>query len=53
MTQASYDKMKHELRRPTSYARFTDLRDIAKNTFGTSDQLIEFQLSTYLDLYNT
>lgn len=51
MTQASYDKMKHVLRRTISYARFSELRDIAKNTVGSHDQLLEFQLHIYLDLY--
>ncbi len=53
MTQASYDKMNRELRHTISYARFSALRDIAKNTIGTSDQLLEFQLHVYLDLYRS
>lgn len=53
MTQSSYDKMKHELRRPISYAKFSQLRELAKNTVGSSDPLLEFQLQVYLDLYNS
>jgi transposase len=51
MNQSSYDKMKSKLRRPISYARFCDLRDLAKNTIGVEDPILVFQLQSYLTLY--
>lgn len=34
-----------------SYAKFIKLKDLAKNTIGESNELIEFQLQTILSLY--
>lgn len=53
MNQTSYDKMKAKLRRPISYAKFLNLRELAKNTVGVENPLLEFQLNNYVSLYNT
>ena len=34
-----------------SYAKFVNLKDLAKNTIGESNELFEFQLQTILSLY--
>lgn len=51
MTIDSYNKMKSKLRNTISYARFLQLKHLAKNTIGTEDDILIFQLYTYLDLY--
>lgn len=53
MNQNSYDKMTSSLRRTISYAKFTKLKELARNTVGVEDPLLEFQLNTYLSLYRT
>ena len=53
MNKESYDKMKRKLRHPISYARFTELRDLAKNTVGTTDDIYLFELDALLEIYKT
>lgn len=52
MTQSSYAKMASKLRRTISYARFIKLKELANNTVGTEDELLAFQLHSFLNLYN-
>lgn len=47
----SYNKMKSKLRNTISYARFLQLKQLAKDTIGTEDDILIFQLNTYLELY--
>ena len=47
----SYNKMKKQLRHTISYPRFEKLKDLAKNTVGTTDDIYLFELSTLLDIY--
>lgn len=51
MNQASYKKMCSELRRSISYAKFVSLKELAKNTIGASNVLLEFQLQNFCVLY--
>jgi len=53
MNQNSYDKMKSKLRRTISYVKFLKLRELAKNTVGVENPLLEFQLVNYITLYTT
>ena len=50
MTKTSYDKMCKKLKRPISYAKFTQIRELAKKTIGNSDELLEYQLRYHLEL---
>lgn len=43
--------MKKKLRHTISYARFTSLRDLAKNTVGTTDNIYLFELNALLEIY--
>ena len=45
--------MKKQLRHTISYARFTELRNLAKNTVGTSDDIYLFELESLLEIYKT
>lgn len=47
----SYNKMKKQLRHTISYPKFEKLKDLAKNTIGTTDDIYLFELSTLLDIY--
>ena len=47
----SYNKMKSQLHRTISYARFCELKTLAKNTIGIEDPLRTFQLQACLKLY--
>lgn len=48
----SYHKMVDKLHnRKFSYAKFIKLKELAKNTVGVSNDILEFQLSSFLDLY--
>lgn len=47
----SYNKMKAELRHTISYARFLELRQLAKDTIGNEDEILAYQLKTYLELF--
>lgn len=51
MNMESYNKMKRKLRHTISYGRFTSLRDLAKNTVGTADDIYLFELNTLLEIY--
>ena len=51
MTRASYDKMKSELRHAISYAKFLKIKELAKNTIGNEDEILVFELNTYLELF--
>ena len=51
MTKASYDKMKSELRRPISYAKFCKIRDLAKESVGNEDEILSFELNLTLELF--
>ena len=51
MTIDSHRKMSSKLRRTLSYARFLELKQLAKNTVGNEDPILAFELRTYLDLY--
>jgi len=53
MNLISYEKMSSILRHTISYARFLSLKDLAKNTVGVENDLLEFQLRNYLTLYTT
>ena len=51
MNMESYNKMKRKLRHTISYGRFTSLRDLAKNTVGTADDIYLFELNALLEIY--
>lgn len=53
MNRASYEKMSSQLRHTISYARFTKLKELAKQTVGIQDPLLEFQLDVFLNLYQS
>ena len=53
MNSESYNKMSKQLRHTISYARFTTLRNLAKNTVGTSDDIYLFELESLLEIYKT
>ncbi len=47
----SYNKMKSKLRKTISYARFTELKMLARNTIGNNDKILNFELRLYLELF--
>lgn len=51
MTKDSYDKMKSKLRRTISYAQFSKLKELAKNTVGKEDDILTLELDIYLELF--
>ena len=51
MTKTSYDKMKSKLRHTISYAKFIKIKELAKNTVGNEDEILIFELNTYLELF--
>ena len=51
MTVDSYRKMASALRRTISYARFTELKQLAKSTVGNEDPILTFELNMYLELF--
>ena len=51
MNQTSYQKMKSNLRRTISYAKFLQLKELANTTVGVEDSILLFQLNTILNLY--
>lgn len=51
MNLESYNKMKAKLHRTISYARFLELKKLAKETIGNQDEILQFQLITYLGLF--
>lgn len=52
MNLESFQKMRAKLRRTLSYARFLALKQCAKDTVGTEDAVLNFQLKQTLDLYH-
>ena len=51
MTRESYTKMASKLRKTISYAKFVELKELAKSTVGNEDSILTFELNTYLDLF--
>lgn len=47
-----YDSIRKVSRGKFSYAKFAKLKDLAKNTIGESNDILEFQLQTLLELYD-
>lgn len=47
----SYKKMSSTLRRTISYARFIELKELARNTVGNEDPILAFELNLYLELF--
>lgn len=51
LTKESYSKMKSKLHKTISYAKFVELKELAKNTVGSEDSILSFELGLYLDLF--
>lgn len=51
MTRESYTKMSSKLRKTISYAKFIELKDLAKNTVGREDNILIKELEIYLELF--
>ena len=51
LTKESYSKMASKLRKTISYAKFVELKELAKNTVGSEDSILTFELNLYLDLF--
>ena len=51
MNVDSYDKMSSALRKTISYAKFLELKKLAKNTVGKEDAILTFELELYLELF--
>lgn len=51
MTIDSFHKMKSKLRNTISYARFIELKELAKNTIGNEDPILSFELNLHLELF--
>ena len=51
MTRESYTKMSSNLRKTISYAKFIELKELAKNTVGKEDEILTFELNVYLELF--
>ncbi|MDD6512474.1 MAG: hypothetical protein PUF34_04510, partial [Sharpea azabuensis] len=51
MNVESYNKMKSKLRKTISYDKFLRIRDAAKSTVGTADEIYVYELQTLLDIY--
>lgn len=49
----SYNKMCSSLRHPISYQRFSEIKELAKNTVGVSNSILEFELKSLLSLYHS
>ena len=52
MNHESYTKMSGKLRRTFSYARFMELKRLAKETVGSEDSILAFQLQLTLSAYH-
>lgn len=48
----SYNEMSSKLRNTISYTKFLKLKDLAKNTVGNCNDILEFELKMLLQLYN-
>lgn len=53
MNIESYNKMKSTLRNPISYAKFSKLKELAKNTVGHEDPIIFLELNAHLTIYDS
>ena len=51
LTKESYSKMASKLHKTISYAKFIELKELAKNTVGSEDSILSFELNMYLDLF--
>ena len=51
MTKDSYAKMASILRKTISYAKFMELKCLARDTVGSEDSILVFELNLYLDLF--
>ena len=52
MTIESYNNMVSKLKSPISYQRFMGVKELAKNTVGISNSILEFELKSLLKLYH-
>lgn len=52
MTIESYNNMVSKLKKPISYQRFMVVKELAKNTVGISNSILEFELKSLLKLYH-
>lgn len=52
MNLDSYNRMRSKLRRTLSYAKFLELKQLAKNTVGTEDPILTFQIGHALEAYH-
>lgn len=53
MNIESYNKMKSELRHTISYARFLNLKELAKKTVGLEDPILTLELTAHLSIYDS
>ena len=53
MTIDSYNKMRSILKKPISYQRFSEIKELARNTVGVSNPILEFELKSLLSLYHS
>ena len=51
MNVESYNKMKSKLRKTISYDKFLKIRDAAKSTVGTADEIYVYELQILLGIY--
>ena len=51
MNVDSYNKMSSALRKTISYAKFLELKKLAKDTVGKEDEILTFELELYLELF--
>lgn len=49
----SYNKMKKTIHHTISYPKFEELKMLAKNTVGTTDDIYLFELMTLIEIYKT
>lgn len=47
----SYNKMSSALRKTISYAKFLELKKLARETVGKEDAILTFELESYLELF--
>lgn len=52
MTIDSYNNMVSKLKKPISYQRFCEVKELAKNTVGISNSILELELKSLLNLYH-
>lgn len=53
MNIESYNKMKAKLKHTISYAKFLKIKELAKNTIGTEDPILQVELKVHLNLFNS